>query len=98
MVTLRIRVPAPSGMLFANAVAVLGLIAIVIAIGGLWGAWVATMVGGVIATVLGWVGMTQAAAVEQAGSSTPAAASVDEHQAVVEQLPVASPVAEAAAA
>lgn len=71
---IRIRIPAPSSMAVANALAVLGLIAIVVAAGGLWGVWVATMVGGVIATGLGWYGMVAAAGAEQA---PPAAAPVD---------------------
>lgn len=74
MVTLRIRVPAPSSMLFANVIAVLGLVAIVIAVGGLAGVWWAVLTAGVFAFALGWVGMTQAAVAEQ----SPAVAPVDE--------------------
>ncbi|UUV34388.1 hypothetical protein NQK81_13335 [Amycolatopsis roodepoortensis] len=69
---IRIRIPAPSSMAVANLLAVLGLVAIVVAVGGMLGVWPAVLTGGVFAVVLGWVGMAQAAAVEQA---PPAAAS-----------------------
>jgi peptidoglycan/LPS O-acetylase OafA/YrhL len=91
---IRIRIPAPSSMLLANLLAVLGLVAVVAAVGGLAGVWWAVLTGGLFAVVLGWVGMTYAAAAEQTG---PAAAAV-EHQAPVDGLPSVRAVEEPAAA
>lgn len=90
MVTLRIRVPAPSSMLLANLLAVLGLVAVVVAVGGLAGAWWATLTGGLLAIGVAWAAMANAAAAEPLEVAPPAAAPVDELAAV---RPVEEPAA-----
>lgn len=47
-----IYVPRPSSMLVSNLLGVLGLIAVVVAIGGLAGAWWAVLAAGVLAVGL----------------------------------------------
>lgn len=71
---IRIRIPAPSSMLLANVLAVLSLVAVVVAIGGLAGVWWAVLAGGVLGLVVAYAAMVNAAAAEQTG---PAAAGVE---------------------
>lgn len=61
-----IRIPAPSSMLVANLLGVLGLIGVVVAIGGLAGWWWALLAGGVFA-----VGLAVIAQANLAGESAP---------------------------
>jgi hypothetical protein len=71
--TIQFDIPKPSSMLVGNLLGVLGLIAVVVAIGGLAGAWWAVLVGGVAAIGLSVVAATHAAA-EQAAPARPGVA------------------------
>lgn len=59
-----IRIPAPSSMLLANLLGVLGLIAVVTAVGGLLGVWWAVLAGGAFAVALSMVAASHAAVAE----------------------------------
>lgn len=71
-----IRIPAPSSMLLANVLAVLGLAGVSVAIGGLAGMWWGLLAASVLAVGVAAVAMTYAAATEQAAAEAPAVAAV----------------------
>jgi hypothetical protein len=60
--TLRVPIPALGGVLAANAVGLLGLLAAVLAIGGLAGPWWGVLAGGLVAVGLSYIAQTHAAA------------------------------------
>lgn len=66
-----IRIPAPSSMLVANVVAVLGVAAVVAAIGGLAGLWWAVLAGGIACVALAAIAMTHMAAEQPVPVSGP---------------------------
>lgn len=66
-----IRIPAPSSMLVANVVAVLGVAAVVVAIGGLAGVWWAVLAGGLAFVALAAIAMTHMAAEQPVSVSGP---------------------------
>lgn len=59
-----IRIPGPSSVLAVNLLGVVGLVAVVLAIGGLAGAWWAVLAGGVAALGLSVIASTHLAAAE----------------------------------
>lgn len=67
-----IKIPAPSSMVVANLLGLLGLIATVLAIGGLAGVWWAVLSGGVALVGLSVIAATHAEAA-QAAEVQPAA-------------------------
>lgn len=71
-----IRIPAPSSLLVANVVGVLGLVAVVLAIGGLAGGWWAALVGGLCLVGLSAIALTHVAdtTASTAGQPAPAVA------------------------
>lgn len=70
-----IRIPAPSSMLVANLLGVLGLIAVVVSVGGLLGVWWAVLAGGLFAVGLSVIALTYAATPVEQAPAQPGAAS-----------------------
>jgi hypothetical protein len=67
-----IRISAPSSMLVANVVGVLGLAAVVVAIGGLAGLWWALLAGGLVLVGLSVIAATHDTAEQTAAAPMPA--------------------------
>ncbi|MFJ8818200.1 hypothetical protein [Amycolatopsis thermoflava] len=67
-----IRIPAPSSMLLANLLGVLGLVAVVVAVGGLAGWWWAVLAGGLVGVGLSVIALSNLAADEPAGAAAAA--------------------------
>ncbi len=78
-----IRIPAPSSMLVANLLGVLGLVAVVVAVGGLAGVWWAVLTGGVFA--VGLAAIAQKNLVAESSAHTGAAAAPSVPLAAVEE-------------
>lgn len=69
-----IRIPAPSSMLMANLLGVLGLAGVVVAIGGLAGWWWALLAAGTLLAGLAVIAQANLAEAAPATASGPAAA------------------------